>query len=138
MYVLFWVFCFIVLFYVLFMCKCILYCCHWVSTQLQLTNIQYHRNTVLSCSLFHHRKIQWANSIFVRPKFLKLASIKITVYCDEIACNLVEEHQCFRRTWSLNLQTEEWHLTWRWRTANPPKPCTVHRPNCIPKHPSRS
>ena len=39
MYVLFRVFCFIVLFCVLFMCKCLLYCCHWESTQLQLTNV---------------------------------------------------------------------------------------------------
>jgi hypothetical protein len=32
----------IVLFYVLFVCKCVLYYCHWVSTQLQYTNISYH------------------------------------------------------------------------------------------------
>jgi len=41
MYVPFWVFCFIVLFCVLFVCKCILYYCHWVSSQLQLTNISF-------------------------------------------------------------------------------------------------
>jgi len=31
-----------VLFYVLFVCKCVLYYCHRVLTQLQLTNISYH------------------------------------------------------------------------------------------------
>ena len=41
MYVTFWVFCFNVLFYVLFACKCVLYYCHRVSTQLHLTNIPY-------------------------------------------------------------------------------------------------
>jgi hypothetical protein len=33
-----------VLFYILFVCKCVLYYCHQVTTQLQLTNISYHIN----------------------------------------------------------------------------------------------
>jgi len=32
-----------VLFYVLFVCKCALYYCHQVLTQLHLTNVSYHR-----------------------------------------------------------------------------------------------
>jgi hypothetical protein len=42
MYVPFWVLRFIVLFCVLFVCKCVPYYCHRVSTQLHLTNISYH------------------------------------------------------------------------------------------------
>jgi hypothetical protein len=38
MYVIFCVFCFIVLFCVLFVCKCVMCYFHWVLTQLQLTN----------------------------------------------------------------------------------------------------
>ena len=48
MYVPFCVFCFIVLFCVLFVCKRVLYYCHRESTQLQLTNI-YHIITIHAC-----------------------------------------------------------------------------------------
>jgi hypothetical protein len=43
MYIPFLVSCFIVLFCVLFVCKCVLYYCHRVSTQLHWKNISYHK-----------------------------------------------------------------------------------------------
>ena len=52
MYVPFWVFCFILLFYVLFLCKCVLYYCHRVSTKLQLTYTSYHIYSF--GSIFYH------------------------------------------------------------------------------------
>jgi hypothetical protein len=41
MHVPFWVFCFIALFLLLFVCKCVLYYCHRVATQFQFTNVSY-------------------------------------------------------------------------------------------------
>jgi hypothetical protein len=41
MHVLFYVFCFIVFFCALFVCKCVIYYCHRVQTQSQLTNTSY-------------------------------------------------------------------------------------------------
>jgi hypothetical protein len=47
MYVPFCVFCLIVLFCVLFVCICLLYYCHRVSTQLQLNVYHYNNNAYL-------------------------------------------------------------------------------------------
>jgi hypothetical protein len=45
----------IVLFYVLFACKCVLYYCYRVSIQLQLTNISYHIiSYIISYRTSHH------------------------------------------------------------------------------------
>jgi len=57
MYVLFCIFCFIVLSYVLFVSKCVLYYCHRVSTQLQLTYISYHIKSSL-----HPVSVTWGRA----------------------------------------------------------------------------
>jgi len=70
----FCVFCFTVLFCVLFLCKCVLYYCHWVSTQLQLTNISYLQShitpsllgtNILLSTLFSHT-LRFCSAIKVR------------------------------------------------------------------------
>ena len=66
MYVMFCVFCFIVLFCVLFVCKRVLYYCNRMSTQLQLTNILYHYH--------HHHQI---------PNLLHLLVWRHSIKCEK-------------------------------------------------------
>ena len=61
MYVPFCVFCFIVSFCVLFVCKCVLYCCHRVSTQSQLT-----KYTIYQAAVRHHSGT-WLNGQYLAP-----------------------------------------------------------------------
>jgi len=68
-YVLFWVFCFIALFSVLFVCKCVLYYCHLVATQLQLTNISYHNTR---CSQSH------TQGVFLTLRIYRLIFTRVT------------------------------------------------------------
>jgi hypothetical protein len=49
-YVFLCIFCFTVLFFVLFVCERVLYCCHRVSTQLQLTKHIFVACNLLACS----------------------------------------------------------------------------------------
>jgi hypothetical protein len=67
-YVIFCVFCFIVLFCVLFVCKCVLYYCHRVATQLQLTNISYHIKQKLKLKF-------WTSWVLWPPEVIKVADI---------------------------------------------------------------
>jgi len=82
----FWIFCFIVLFYVLFVCKCVLYYRHRVSAQLQLTNISSYNiiSYIMSCHIILY--------IYIYASQFAWASMFCTLVpktCGLSACNLL-------------------------------------------------
>jgi hypothetical protein len=82
MYVLFCVFCFIVLFCVLFVCKCVPYYCHRVSTQLQFTNISISTKQDIWISTRIHEHNIWSKNsrIPYEYNFTISFSIKISIH----------------------------------------------------------
>ena len=79
---------FIVLFCVLFVCKCVLYYCHQVSTQLQLTNISYH---IISYRIVSYRTVPYRTE-----PYRIISYISYIIYI--ISCH----HLCTLRTYYLN------------------------------------
>jgi hypothetical protein len=69
-YVPFFVFCLIMLFFVLFLCKCVLYNCHRVPTQLQLKKIIYHPQCVHP----------WFTSLIFRWDLLNCSILTISIF----------------------------------------------------------
>ena len=68
----------IVLFCVLFVCKCVLYYCHWVSTQMQLTNIYIY---IYIYIISYHKQCSWSDqSLMARMPFHPYFPGRVLVY----------------------------------------------------------
>jgi hypothetical protein len=91
MYVPFWISCIIVLFCVLCMCKCVLYYCHRVSTQLQLTNISYHLQHSFKEHLPEDGHNRWSKHV---AGYDDSNVINIHITINNCRLFLVTNHQC--------------------------------------------
>ena len=109
MYVPFCVFCYIVLFCVLFVCKCALYYYHRVSTQLQLTNISYH---IVSCRIVSYRIVSYHISYIISYHIVSCHISYRILYHISMA-------NSFTNLWCTYYTTISWHIE-----------CVVH-PNAL-------
>ena len=114
MYVLFWVFCSIVLFCVFFVCKRVLYYCHRVSTQLQLTNISYHISYT-SYHIYYIYIISYHTIYIIYPIIPYVISYRI-IY-SECVCSLLSSMQIACAIFSsLAFPGLPHYFVWLWST----------------------
>jgi hypothetical protein len=76
---------FTVLFCVLFVCKCVLYCCDRVATQLQLTNVSYH----ISYHIIYHHIVYHVMSCHVLSSHVMLCHV---MSCHVMSCHVMSCH----------------------------------------------
>jgi hypothetical protein len=107
MYFPFWVFCFIVLFCVLFVSNCVLYYCHRESTQLQLTNIPYqNRVTNVWCILKYIHELWLHKHCLWHLNFVSNCVYKSTAHINTQATRVIWYAKYFKKNSCIMYQTQ--------------------------------